>query len=225
MISRSLFLSLIPDAWIDILGNDFLKSDIIDDIVKELNEKDFYPDINRIFNALYICNPKSLKIVFVGRLTNNRNDKMFSNLSYNDYSFTSSNIVREIKREYDLKGDYLYDFSKIANDGILFINTFLTIPTDRKINKESKWIRFVSYLLKRIDENDHSIIFVTMHKENERYLKEIVKYGTILCFPNPSTLNRNRFYDSRCFGIINDVLKVKYKKRAIDWKRCLYLVE
>lgn len=84
------------------------------------------PNLNLIFNAFKKCNiqKKNIKLVFVG------NNPYFDNRMVNGMCFSTQNgnITSTINGLKILLGNQSLncDFTKYANDGILFLNTSLT---------------------------------------------------------------------------------------------------
>lgn len=125
----------IGTEWTEFLKLEDQDCDVIESKINSYyNDSKKYncsPNLNLIFNAFKKCNiqKKNIKLVFVG------NNPYFDNREANGMCFSTQNgnITPTINGLKILLGNQSLncDFTKYANDGILFLNTSLTSVVER----------------------------------------------------------------------------------------------
>ena len=132
----------IGTEWTEFLKLEDQDCDVIEsEINSYYNDSKKYncsPNLNLIFNAFKKCNiqKKNIKLVFVG------NNPYFDNRMANGMCFSTQNgnITSTINGLKILLGNQSLncDFTKYANDGILFLNTSLTSVVEREEFRNAK---------------------------------------------------------------------------------------
>lgn len=182
-----------------------------------------YPPRNEVFTALNLCSPTSVKVVILGQ------DPYHGKGEAHGLAFSVKNglkqppslrnILSEVSSDLGQKTPQTGDLSLWAGQGVLLLNTVLTVVKD-KANAHAKrgWEDFTLAIIKKLASCDQPIVFMLWGKPAERYAQYID--GTkhlILIAPHPSPLSSYRgFFGSKHFSKANAWLKRK-NAEEINW--------
>ena len=129
------------------------------------------------------------------------------------------NIFKELTNEYpDRKAPVSGDLTKWVRDGVLLLNTSLTVLQGKPMSHAKYWKPFADSLIKYISSNTSSVIFM-LWGEAAKCKKEIISgNGVILDANHPSPLSANRggWFGCEHFKKANSILK-KEGKSEIQW--------
>ena len=216
----------LENNWYEIIkeNKDILKlyNNLIYKIKKEYNEKVIYPEIDKIFNAFNLTPFECVKVVIIGQ------DPYHGEKEANGLAFSINegvkiapslrNIFKELKN--DLNVDKTNkDLSSWAEQGVLLLNTILTVEKDKPLShKNIGWENITDYLIKYISDNKNNVVFILWG--NNAIKKECLINNNkhlILKSVHPSPLSASRgFFGSKPFSKTNDYLK-KNNQSVIDW--------
>lgn len=238
-------LSLIQDStheWDAIILN-YPDYTIID---KQLTEEynTYEPDIRilpfkeNIFRALKLCPLNKLKVVFLGmdpyiNIKCNKITKV-EEPEANGLSFSVNegmpmppslkNLLKEMESDIGAKGSS--DFSYLANQGILFLNTALTVRQHKTGTHTKIWKKFTNWLIKEIStsysktktKDTQGVVFILLGnhaQEKKQFIDET--HHQIIEAVHPSPLSANRgFFGSKIFSRCNVALE-KLGHTSINW--------
>jgi uracil-DNA glycosylase len=110
------------------------------------------------------------------------------------------------------------DLTKWAKQGVLMLNTTLTL-FERKSNSHKKiWKGFSLDLLKYISDNSSGIVFLLWGNDARKIKKNIdIEKHHVLEHTHPSPLSRKSFVECDHFVATNEILRNNGKKE-IDWQ-------
>lgn len=182
----------------------------------------YAPQYDEIFKALELTPLSDVTVVFLGQdpyprlgdacglsFSVNRSDKLPASLK---------NIYKELYN--DLKISRTSgDLSDIAKQGVLFLNTILTIKIgETNSHAQLGWQETTDNILKQISDKGN-VVFVLLGNQAQKYERLIdIRKNTIIKQVHPSPLSAYRgFFGSKIFSQINDEL-IKYEHEIIDWK-------
>ena len=215
------------------LNNDWLQifkdNNIYDDIKSTLSKvrdvssgKDIYPAENNIFRALNLTPFKNVKVVILGQDPyhgeNEANGLAFS--INNGVRITPSlrNIFKELKNDLGIIRNST-DLTEIAKQGVLFLNTILTVEKDRPLSHQNLgWEKVTDFIIKYISDNKEGVVFI-LWGNNARSKKTLInqKRNLVIESNHPSPLSASRgFFGSKPFSKTNTYLKEK-NQSIIDW--------
>lgn len=212
-------------TWNEILNKKTIKNeyDNVMHIVDKLySEKVIYPEYKNIFKALELTPYEKVKVVIIGQ------DPYHGEGEANGLAFSLNenvkitpslrNIFKELKN--DLNVDKTNkDLSSWAEQGVLLLNTILTVEKDKPLShKNIGWENITDYLIKHISDNKNNVVFVLWG--NNAIKKECLidnNKHLIIKSVHPSPLSASRgFFGSKPFSKTNDYLK-KNNQSVIDW--------
>ena len=175
-----------------------------------------------IFNAFNHFNVKDLRVVILGQdpyhTPDVANGLAFSTSPVKKTPPSLVNIYKEVKRcypEYDIPKNG--DLSAWADQGILLLNTALTVR-EHEANSHSKmWQTFSNYIIRYISTNTEGKIFI-LWGGNARAKKMLIddEKHEIMTSGHPSPLSIKHFENCGHFKKINDLLEVS-KDKKINW--------
>jgi uracil-DNA glycosylase len=212
-------MRLIPE-WKNFLI-DYLKTPQARELQSRvLNEYDKYkicPPKEKVFSALNTVAPDKVRVVILGQ------DPYFNEGQATGMSFSIDpnckctfppsldNIIKEIKSEYGTCNVENGDLSKWALQGVLLLNTSLTVRQGHPLSHaEIGWNAFTSAVIKKLNEKGN-IVFVLWGSHAQKYRDLITdKSNFVLMSAHPSPLSAQRgFFGNNHFLKINEYLKSK----------------
>jgi len=144
-------------------------------VYQEYNKYIIYPKRCNIFKAFKLCKPNKLKVVIIGSepyIKGSANGLAFGNDNNN---IKIDNSLQRIKRavEKDLYNGLLLDFDysleKWAKQGVLLINTSLTVQHNLPKSHKKVWSKFIDFIVKFIAQNFSGTIFLLWGEEAQKY--------------------------------------------------------
>jgi uracil-DNA glycosylase len=194
-----------------------------------------YPARNLLFRPMDLCRYQMLKVVIIG------GDPYCSN--YADGLAFSSNgptrpsalesIFDEIQNDY-YRDDYFVTRSKVnpfqlnrldqwAEQGVLLLNSVLTIEQDNVSHKGQGWEIFMENLITWLSkDHPHHLCFMVWGKQAQQYIKFIDKDKHLILMsehPGSAKHNQNNWSGNRHFTQANNFIKKHYygQKAEINW--------
>ena len=214
---------MIGNSWDEILKEEF-KKDYFVNIKKQLEKtnKIIYPKKENIFRALKLTDYNDVKVVILGQDPyhgeNEANGLCFSVNKDVKIPPSLRNIFQELKEDLNIERDNT-DLSDWAMQGILLLNTILTVEKDKPFShKNLGWNYFTDNIINKINQKKESVIFVLWGNAAREKKKLITnKNHIIIESAHPSPLSYTRgFKNSKPFSKINKILKEQNKKE-IKW--------
>lgn len=183
-----------------------------------------YPKFENIFKAFYLCEIEKTKVILIGQ------DPYHGEHEANGLCFSvNQNIktppsLQNIFKELGYKNDLFSktrssDLSDWANQGILLLNTVLTVEKD-KAGSHSKWgwQLFTDQVIKYICEEKDFLIFILLgnYAQSKKTIINLSKHKIIEAV-HPSPLSAYRgFLGSNVFVTCNEYL-IQNLKEPINW--------
>ena len=222
ILKDKLKLDVKKGNWDDILLP-FINSKAYDDVVTSLvslveGGQRFTPQFKDIFNAFKECDYDNLKVVIVGQdpypqlgvadgiaFSCSKKGKTEKSLQY---------IFKALYGEYE---GYNNDLRRWANQGVLLINTALTVEVNKIGSHYWNWKPFTEYLFTEINKNNKDIVFILMGKKAESWQLLLPNQIILKCSHPASAAYRGGVWDSNdVFSKANNELK-KQGKTLISW--------
>jgi len=220
---RENFLINLEEAGWDCLIP-FINSDLFDDIVVNLYNQytegnRFTPKLKETVNAFVECPYKDMKVVFVGQDPYPQQDVA------DGISFSCSKTMKEqpsLRYIFDeLKNQYPdasrnTDLKRWSNQGVLMLNTAMTVQIGKIGSHYSIWEKFTEHLFSQLNKRD-DLLIVLLGKKAEAWAKHLDN-NTIFKVPHPaSAAYKGGKWDSKdVFNKINQELN-KQGKSLITW--------
>jgi uracil-DNA glycosylase len=183
-----------------------------------------YPPKDKIFRAFSLAKYEELKVVIIGQDPYHGEGQAqglaFSTPSNIKNPPSLQNILKEIESDIGrVSQNSDGDLTSWANQGVLLINTILTVESARaKSHHNLGWEIFTHNIITHINSNFKDIIFI-LWGANAISMRRLIDEDRhhILTAPHPSPLSSYRgFFGCRHFSKTNQILK-KLGKDEILW--------
>jgi uracil-DNA glycosylase len=216
-IKQKMFAKLEPSGW-DKVFKSFIFSSEFTDILSKLYElsiadKRFTPTLKQLFRAFEECPYDDLKVVFIGQdpypqlgvadgisFSCGNTNKVQPSLRY-----IFEEIERTVYQEFPSYQDP--DLSRWSKQGILMLNTALTVEVGKIGSHYDIWKPFTAYLLDWLNNYNPGLVYVYMGKKAEEWsqLTNDNNHKFTVKHPASAAYNGSK-WDSN--NIFNEVSKV-----------------
>ena len=218
---------LLKNDWKEVLKEEMDKAYFknLEDFLKiEYEKETIYPEREDIFNALNYTCYKDVKVVILGQ------DPYHGRGQAYGFSFSVKptvkvppslrNIYKELNQDLGLPIPNHGDLSKWAREGVLLLNTVLTVrEKSPNSHKGRGWEKFTDRIIEILNEREDPIVFILWGKnaqEKEALITNSSHHVIKSFHPSPFSANRG-FFGSRPFSRTNEFLR-SINKEEIDWK-------
>ena len=193
--------------------------------VNEQYEKEtIYPPKETVLNALKLTPFEQTKVVILGQDPyhgpNQAHGLSFSVLAGNKFPPSLCNMLQELKDDLGCELPESGDLSKWAKQGVLLLNTVLTVQEGKANSHQRKgWEQFTDALFMALAKREQPIVFVLWGKQAQAKAKllEGSPQHTIIESVHPSPLSAYRgFFGSKPYSKVNAALK-NSGQQPIDW--------
>lgn len=232
MLTKEEYSEFIKDSkWLDILYPFLEKQG--EGIFKKIKEskqsgKRVFPEPNKCFNAFNLCPWDKVRVVILGQdpyTTPGVADGLAFSSGLLIYCPPSlSNIFNEI--ETDIFGGHArvpenYSLERWAEQGVLLINTALTVEEGSPGSHLFVWNNFTNYVLKKLSEEKTGLIFLLWGghaKGYKSFINEKVHHILESGHPSPLSANKGHWYGNKHFSQTNKILiSQNGSDAAIKW--------
>lgn len=195
-------------------------------LVNKLNylyaNKSIMPDYKNIFKAFTLCSLQNLKAVFIGQdpfpQKGIATGLLFGNSKYP--LSPSLEVIKEAAIDYTLAyRPVLFDITleSWARQGILMLNSALTVETNKPGSHASLWRPFITKLIEGIGRYTTGIVYVLFGSEAQTLIPYIGKFNDVLKEKHPAYYARvDKRMPSTIFHEVNSLMISKYGE-PIKW--------
>lgn len=203
-----------------------LHTSVIKDIDNQLivdYQKDFdiFPKPEDIFKALILTPLTEIKVIIIGQ-DPYPTPGCACGLAFsipNDYPYKSPpsliNIFKELRCCGYKCNDNQGDLTRWAEQGVILINTALTVLSGRPNSHKKCWQKFTEKLFEYLSNHVNRAVVVMWGKAASSYSFIFKKFYLLQC-AHPSPLAGNKFAGNRHFNKVNEKLN-EWKVKEIDW--------
>lgn len=193
---------------------------LMDFVNSEYEQHEIFPLKNHIFHAFEMTPYNNVKVVILGQdpyhdigqahglsFSVNRGVKIPPSLA---------NIYRELESDLDINTPEHGDLQKWAKEGVLLLNTVLTVRAHEAHSHKNKgWETFTDEMIRRVNEKEDPVVFILWGNPAQKKRKMIDESKhLVIASPHPSPLSSYRgFFGSKPFSKANDFLG----DRQINW--------
>lgn len=223
MINQS--LSIIKTNWKPLLEDivkkfSSLESSINQEIVNFKDLTEIYPPPDSIFKCFNYFNIEDTKVVILGQDPYHQPGQAqglsFSVPSNSKLPPSLINIFKEIESEYQskpLNGDLKF----WAKQGVLLLNTTLTVRQSSPNSHLKIWKGFTQEVLKQLLEKNENVVFLVWGGNAKKCVSKLeIKYSLQSNHPSPLSANRGGWFGCNHFKDCNKILvDLGYPK--INW--------
>ncbi len=216
---------MFENNWDKILEKEFKKEYLVK-LFRFLNlenkTKTIYPNKEDLFKALRYTDYDDVRVVILGQ------DPYHGEGEANGLCFSVNNgikippslrnIFKELENDLNIKRENT-DLTDWAKQGILLLNTVLTVEKDKPFSHRNKgWEIFTDTIILKLNEKNEPIVFVLWGNAAKEKKKLITNNNhKIVESAHPSPLSYERgFKGSKPFSKINNYLTLQNTKE-IDW--------
>lgn len=188
----------------------------------EAHKSEIYPELENVYKAFSVP-PEEIKVVILGQ------DPYFGVGQATGVCFevpegidpppSLKNIYKELSDDgFDIENRASGDLSKWCNQGVLMINTALTVRAHEPASHSSKWLsNFTPALMRFLDETCQDLVVVLWGAHAQGFSKFFGERHKKIMSAHPSPLSSYRgFFGSKPFSKINHQLEL-LGREAIDW--------
>jgi len=215
------------ENWNDLISSESQKpywKTLHNFIKAERKNTNVLPESKNIFRALDLTELNRVKAVILGQDpyhgTGQANGLAFS--VHRDQKIPPSlrNIFQELDADLGIKPADHGDLTKWADQGVLLLNTTLTVTEKNPGSHANKgWEIFTNKIIETINTKSETRIFILWGNHAKNKIKLISNPAhRIISSPHPSPLSSYRgFFGSKPFSKTNAFLKASSNK-PIDWQ-------
>lgn len=219
MVNKQLINSFIQqnthESWFDLLSNIESLHKAIWDVVSLSKKTSIEPKLNDMLNAFKYCSLDKLKVIMLSQDPYPQKD-VATGLAFANVDSIKSPSLRIINEELTRTHGELDDSSLItwAQQGILLLNSSLTIKTGKIGSHYQYWEQFIIDLVKQLSQQDY--IWVLMGSRAQSF-QFCVNKGVIIKTKHPAS---DVYNDGKGFRGSNVFVRIdeELEKRGLDIK-------
>lgn len=222
-----LYMEKISKEWDSVLSPLFNSEEyknLREFLKKEYSTYTIYPDMYDIFNSMKRTSLKDIKVVIIGQDPYHEQGQAmglsFSVPKGQPLPPSLKNIYKEIESEINCKMPMHGDLTGWANQGVLLLNSVLTVREHMaNSHKDKGWEFFTDGIIKTVSEEQTNVVFI-LWGANARQKKNLIdgKKHLILESAHPSPLSAfNGFFGCKHFILTNEYL-ISHGKAPIKWQ-------
>lgn len=210
--------------WMKVINKEQLL-DVTRKVMLISNTKPICPDIHNIFKAFRLCSLNNLKIVMLGQDPYPQKGVatgiLFGNKADAKELSPSLNIIKEAAINFEVP-HYCINFDPTleswAKQGILMLNSALTVEMNKIGSHVMIWRNFISCLLNHLSLYETGLIYVLFGKQAQTFEPYINKqFNTIIKVEHPAYFARTHTKKAHdLFITLSKLTKQKYGT-PIEW--------
>ena len=219
--------TILKNNWNSVLKDEFEKEyykELHNFLYTEYKERTIYPDMYDIFNALHYTDFNDVKVVIIGQDPyhgpNQAHGLSFSVKPGVKLPPSLRNIFKELNTDLDCyipNNGYL---KKWADQGVLLINTVLTVRSGQANSHKGKgWEIFTDKVISSLNDRNEPIVFILWGNNaisKKKLITNPIHFIVESVHPSPLSAHRG-FFGSKPFSKTNEFLK-SINQEEIDWK-------
>lgn len=212
-----------PDSWKEVFEKSKYEFEHIDKMVGD----HYFPSKKNLFRAFHLTPLDNVKVVIIGQdpyhqMKSNGFPRAqglsFSVSRTDEIPVSLTNIFEEIKNSYpDFVIPHHGDLSSWARQGVLLLNSALTVKPHQPGSHGVLWHGFITRVFEAIRDNRPKCIFVLWGNNAKDLISYIPDNAVILETSHPSGFSANKgFFGCGHFKKINEILK-ENGQEEINW--------
>lgn len=210
--------------------NDWLKvidTSILFSVLNKIKPENICPPKDFVFKAFSLCSLKDCRVVFLGQdpypQKGVATGVLFGNSTEDNLS-PSLQIIKEAAIDYTKPHNYPIEFDNSleswAKQGILMLNSALTVEVNKIGSHTEMWRPFISNFLETLSTYHSGIVYVLFGQRAQTFMPYIKKCGNhILKENHPAYYARTGTrMSSTVFNEVNKYLKQQYNEEIMWYK-------
>lgn len=220
-------MSGISNDWQAAIGTEFKKpyyKELYQFVKEEYSNYVIYPDSQDIFNAFHFTPLCRVKVVILGQdpyhNTNQAHGLCFSVKPEVEIPPSLVNIFQELHNDLGLPIPDHGHLKKWADQGVLMLNTVLTVRAHRAASHQGKgWEQFTDAVIQAVNSQDRPIVYLLWGRPAREKKPMLTNpKHLVLEAAHPSPLSASRgFFGCRHFSRANHFLE-EHGEDPIDWE-------
>lgn len=220
-------MSGISNDWQAAIGTEFKKpyyKELYQFVKEEYSNYVIYPDSQDIFNAFHFTPLCRVKVVILGQdpyhNTNQAHGLCFSVKPEVEIPPSLVNIFQELHNDLGLPIPDHGHLKKWADQGVLMLNTVLTVRAHRAASHQGKgWEQFTDAVIQAVNSQDRPIVYLLWGRPAREKKPMLTNpKHLVLEAAHPSPLSASRgFFGCRHFSKANYFLE-EHGEDPIDWE-------
>lgn len=208
--------------------NDWMKvinTSILFKVLNQINPENICPKKEDVFKAFTLCSLKDCKVVLMGQDPYAQKDVatgiLFGNALDTEELSPSLQIIKEAAIDYTKPHNYPIEFDNSleswAKQGILMINSALTVEVNKIGSHTAMWRPFISNLLETLSNYQLGIVYVLFGQQAQTFKPYINPSGNYILKENhPAYYARTGTrMSSDIFKEVNKCLKKQYNEEIV----------
>lgn len=221
-------MGMITGDWLEAVRPEFSKpyyKDLFEFVKAEYSRVVVYPPADDIFNAFHFTPLHKVKVLILGQdpyhNVNQAHGLCFSvPADQPEIPPSLQNIYKELHDDLGLKIPNHGYLRKWAEEGVLLLNTVLTVQAHQANSHQGKgWEQFTDAVIQAVNREDRPIVYLLWGKPAQSKIPMLTNpKHLILKAPHPSPLSAYRgFFGCRHFSKANAFLE-EHGVEPIDWQ-------
>ena len=221
-------MGMLTGDWMEAVKPEFGKpyyKELFEFVKEEYSRVVVYPPADDIFNAFHLTPLKEVKVLILGQDPYHEAHQAHG-LSFSvpkdqpEIPPSLKNIYKELQDDLGLKIPNNGYLEKWAKQGVLLLNTVLTVQAHRANSHQGKgWEKFTDAVIQAVNHEDRPIVYLLWGKPAQSKIPMLTNpKHLILKAPHPSPLSAYRgFFGCKHFSKTNAFLE-KNGLEPIDWQ-------
>jgi len=197
-------------------------------LIEERKHKNVYPVQQNVFKAFKLTPCDDVKVVLLGLDPYIRKNQA-TGLSFGvniemgvKIPPSLKTIIRELESDLQvLCLDFDYSLEGWAKQGVLMLNTALTVEEGQTNSHLKSWNPFTMEVINAINRKNDNVVYILLGKTAQTYEKYLDEYATrVIKAPHPAAEayagGKAGFYGSKIFSKCNSILYM-LEKEEINW--------
>ena len=188
----------------------------------EFENKAVFPPGESVFKAFELCDIQNVKVVIIGQDCyhgkGQANGLCFSVNDSVKIPPSLRNIYKELKTDLNIERNS-NDFNNLAKQGVLLLNSSLTVHEKLPGSHLSIWESFTNDIIQYISNVSNDPIVFILWGNYAKSKKTFINSNHHIIegvHPSPLAANRGGFFGKKFFSKANEIL-ISNNKTAIDW--------
>ncbi|MCL4135976.1 UNVERIFIED_CONTAM: hypothetical protein GTU68_047812 [Idotea baltica] len=212
--------------WTKLLGGHFGTKgfqQLIHFVADQRQKETVFPPTEDVFNAFRFTSFDDTKVVILGQDPyhgpGQAHGLSFSVLGDTRIPPSLRNIYKEMVEDLGCEMPTTGDLSSWANQGVLLLNTVLTVRQgEANSHRKKGWEQLTDVVIRLLGQREQKIVFILWGKPAEKKLPLIDRHHETIVSVHPSPLSARRgFFGSRPFSRTNEFLQAVGRK-PIQWE-------
>jgi len=215
-----MMISAVFNNWLRVIDTSTLFK-----VLGQLNPKNICPSKDNVFRAFTLCPIEKCRVVFLGQdpypQPGVATGILFGNSANMEDLSPSLQVIKEAVIDYTKLHNYPIEFDNSleswAKQGILMINSALTVEVNKIGSHTALWRPFISTFLETFSSYQPGVVYVLFGKQAQTFEPYIKKCGNhILKENHPAYYARTgQLMPSTIFRKVNEYLKKQYNEEIV----------